>query len=202
MKISYTGKSEAIPTRQRTKLEAKLQKLSKVVERRGEKEAHIVLTQERFLHKVEITVHAWEHALVGIGTNGDAAVAALEAFERLEKQLLKLRARWRDTNRVRDKEADGEKASAILQPPAPAVSSKKAKQVKAASAKESTSSKRAARKQVYRVNHSDGSKPMTLEEAMLEMEASQDYLVYRDAQTDRVTVLMRRSDGHFDLIES
>jgi hypothetical protein len=33
---------------------------------------------------------------------------------------------------------------------------------------------------------------MTLEEAMLEMEASQDYLVYRDAQTDRVTVLMRR----------
>ena len=31
------------------------------------------------------------------------------------------------------------------------------------------------------------------------MEASQDYLVYRDAQTDRVTVLMRRSDGHFDL---
>ncbi len=43
---------------------------------------------------------------------------------------------------------------------------------------------------------------MTLEEAMLEMEASQDYLVYRDAQTDRVTVLLRRSDGHFDLIES
>jgi putative sigma-54 modulation protein len=65
------------------------------------------------------------------------------------------------------------------------------------------SAKKAGRKQVYRVNHSDGSsKPMTLEEAMLEMEASQDYLVYRDAQTDRVTVLMRRSDGHFDLIES
>ena len=43
---------------------------------------------------------------------------------------------------------------------------------------------------------------MTLEEAMLEMESSHDYLVYRDAQTDRVTVLMRRPDGHFDLIES
>jgi hypothetical protein len=34
------------------------------------------------------------------------------------------------------------------------------------------------------------------------MEASQDYLVYRDAQTDRITVLMRRPDGNFDLIES
>jgi putative sigma-54 modulation protein len=203
MKISYTGKCEEIPIRQRTKLEARLQKLAKVVEQRGEKEAHVVLTKQRFLHKVEITVHAWDHALVGIATNGDIAVAAHEAFDRLEKQLLKLRARWRDTKRVRDKEADGEKASASLRAAAPAPISNKAKPAKAVNhAKVSTGAKKAARKQVYRVNHSDGNKPMTLEEAMLEMEASQDYLVYRDAQTDRVTVLMRRSDGHFDLIES
>jgi putative sigma-54 modulation protein len=201
MKISYTGKCEEIPIRQRTKLEARLQKLAKVVEQRGEKEAHVVLTQQRFLHKVEITVHAWDHALVGIATNGDIAVAAHEAFDRLEKQLLKLRARWRDTKRVRNKEAEGEKASASLRAAAPVIS--KAKQVKATNhAKVSTGAKKVARKQVYRVNHSEGNKPMTLEEAMLEMEASQDYLVYRDAQTDRVTVLMRRSDGHFDLIES
>ncbi len=139
----------------------------------------------------------WDHALVGIATDGDVAVAAHAAFDRLEKQLLKLRARWRDTKRVRDKEADGEKASANLQA---AVVPKKAKI--ASSAKVSAGAKKSARKQVYRVNHNDGNKPMTLEEAMLEMEAAQDYLVYRDAQTDRVTVLMRRSDGHFDLIES
>jgi putative sigma-54 modulation protein len=199
MKISYTGKSEAIPPRQRTKLEAKLQKLSKVLERRGEKEAHVVLTQERFLHKVEITVNAWDHALVGIATDGDIAIAAHEAFDKLEKQLLKLRARWRDTKRVRDKEADGAKASASLQ--AAAASTKKTKGANSANDSRA-GARKAASKQVFRVNHSEGSKPMTLEEAMLEMEASQDYLVYRDAQTDRVTVLMRRSDGHFDLIES
>jgi ribosome hibernation promoting factor len=203
MKISYTGKSEEIPQRQRAKLEAKLQKLSKVVEHRGEKEAHVVLTQQRFLHKVEITMNAWDHALVGIATNADVAVAAHEAFERLEKQLLKLRARWRDTTRVRDKEADGEKASATLHPPPPAATSNRAKKAKIANnSKPAVGVKKAARKQVFRVNSSDGNKPMTLEEAMLEIEASQDYLVYRDAQTDRVTVLMRRSDGHFDLIES
>ena len=204
MKISYTGKSEEIPQRQRSKLEAKLQKLSKIVEHRGEKEAHVVLTQQRFLHKVEITMNAWYHALVGIATNGDITAAAHEAFERLEKQLLKLRARWRDTTRVRDKEADGEKASATLHPPPPVATSKRAKKAKAADSSKSAvvSAKKAARKQVFRVNSSDGNKPMTLEEAMLEIEASQDYLVYRDAQTDRLTVLMRRSDGHFDLIES
>ena len=42
---------------------------------------------------------------------------------------------------------------------------------------------------------------MTLDEAVLEMEQKRDYLVYRDAKTDRVAVLMRRRDGHFDLIE-
>ncbi|MGA2880871.1 MAG: ribosome-associated translation inhibitor RaiA [Bryobacteraceae bacterium] len=203
MKISYTGKSESIPARQRTKLEARLQKLSKVVEHRGEKEAHVVLTQQRFLHKVEITMNAWDHAMVGIGTDGDIAVAAHEAFDKLEKQLLKLRARWRDTKRVRDKEADGEKASEVLHPAPPAASSNRAKKATiASSTKMLAGAKKSARKQVFRVNSSDGSKPMTLEEAMLEMEASQDYLVYRDAQTDRLTVLMRRSDGHFDLIES
>jgi putative sigma-54 modulation protein len=204
MKIVYTGKAEEIPPRQRAKLEAKLQKLSKVVERRGEKEAHVVLTEQRFLHKVEITINAWDHAMVGIATDADIAVAAHEAFDRLEKQLLKLRARWRDTKRVRDKEADGEKASATLDTaPRSAAVSSKAKPGKAAvNVKESAGPRKAAPRQVFRVNHSEGSKPMTLEEAMLEMEASQDYLVYRDAQTDRVTVLMRRSDGHFDLIES
>jgi putative sigma-54 modulation protein len=196
MKISYTGKADLIPARQRGKLEAKLQKLSKSLERRGEKEAHIVLTQERFLHKVEITVNAWDHALVGIGTDADLSSAAHMAFDKLEKQILKLGARWRDTRRVRDKEADGAKASEIFQPAA--APPKKA----AAISGRTSAAKRAAPKRVFRVNHSDGRKPMSLEEAMLEMEASQDYLVYRDAQTDRVTVLMRRPDGHFDLIES
>jgi putative sigma-54 modulation protein len=202
MKISYTGKPESIPPRERTKLEAKLNKLSKILERRGEREAHVVLTQERFLHKVEITVHVWDHDMVGIAADGDISVAAHEAFNRLEKQVLKLRERWRDTKRVRDKEADGEKATASLQPAQRSANSAKGKQAKIVSVKASASVKKATRRQVFRVDPSEGSKPMTLEEAMLEMEASQDYLVYRDAQTDRVTVLMRRSDGHFDLIES
>ena len=43
---------------------------------------------------------------------------------------------------------------------------------------------------------------MTLDEALLEMEEDRDYLVYRDADKECVSVLVRRRDGHFDLIES
>ena len=42
---------------------------------------------------------------------------------------------------------------------------------------------------------------MTVDEAMLEMEENRDYVVYRDAEKQSVSVLVRRRDGHFDLIE-
>ena len=43
---------------------------------------------------------------------------------------------------------------------------------------------------------------MTLDEALIEIEKGRDYLVYRDAETDRLSVLLRRRDGHFDLVEA
>jgi len=192
MKIRYTGRHEEFPPKQRAKLEAKIQKLSKLVERRGEKEAHVILTQERFLRKVEITINAWDHALVGIGLDSDLVAAANTALERLEKQILKVRTKFRDTKRNKGK-GGGEAEEA----PQPAIIRSKEKKSNAAQPAE-----RGNRKKIYRVNHRDGNKPMTLEEAMLEMEATEDYMVYRDAETDRVHVLMRRPDGHFDLIES
>jgi putative sigma-54 modulation protein len=194
MKISYTGRHEEFPPKQRAKLEAKIQKLSKLMERRGEKEAHVILTQERFLHKVEITINAWDHAMVGVGTDGDLVAASHAALDRLEKQVLKVRAKFRDGRRHKDKE--------VGEPQGVEAVATRSKVGKHAAAAPSRTPKGKDPKKIYRVNHRDGSKPMTLEEAMLEMEASQDYMVYRDAQTDKVSVLMRRPDGNFDLIES
>jgi hypothetical protein len=59
-----------------------------------------------------------------------------------------------------------------------------------------------AEPQVFRVNHYDKRKPITLDEALLEMEKNRPYFVYRDAETDCVSVLIRRPDGNFDLIEA
>jgi putative sigma-54 modulation protein len=52
------------------------------------------------------------------------------------------------------------------------------------------------------VDYDDGHKPMTLEEAILEMESNADYFVYQDLDRSRLSVLLRRRDGHFDLIEA
>jgi putative sigma-54 modulation protein len=187
MKISYTGRHEEFPPKQRAKLEAKIQKLSKLT--KGDKEAHVILSQERFLQKVEITLNVWDHALVGVGTDRDLVTASDDAVGRLEKQLVKLRTKFHDTKRHAGKDSSVPQTAE----PVPA-GKKKSAAVHALDGQH--------RKKIFRVNHRDGSKPMTVDEAILEMGAAQDYMVYRDAGTDRVTVLMRRPDGHFDLIES
>jgi putative sigma-54 modulation protein len=194
MKITYTGRHEVFPPKQKAKLEAKLQKLSKMLERRGEKEAHVILSQERFLHKIEVTINAWDHSLVGVGSNRDLITAACEALDKLEKQLRKVRDKWL-AKRHKDNGAGAMNGLPAQADAAPSKNGKVRKQVSLAGGKRGN-------KKVFRVNNRGGNKPMTLEEAMLEMEVSQDYMVYRDSQTDRVAVLMRRPDGHFDLIES
>ena len=55
--------------------------------------------------------------------------------------------------------------------------------------------------QVVHVNHHERRKPMTVDEAMLEID-NRDYVVYRDAATGRVSVLIKRPDGNCDLIEA
>lgn len=46
-------------------------------------------------------------------------------------------------------------------------------------------------------------KPMSQEEAVLQMETGRhSFLVYRDTETDRITILFRRKDGHYGLVDS
>jgi putative sigma-54 modulation protein len=45
-------------------------------------------------------------------------------------------------------------------------------------------------------------KPMSVEEAVQEVNESKDeFLVFRNAESDSINVIYRRSDGHFGLIE-
>jgi putative sigma-54 modulation protein len=195
MNITYTGRHEDFPSKQREKLETKLRKISKMLDRRGTKEAHVIVSKERFLHKVEITINAHDHALVGVGSDADLFTAMCAAAEKLETQVVRMRTKWRDTHRHAVTKEDK-----VVTATAPVPAKAKAGKSKPARSAKNATLPSVAR--VFRVDYNDGKKPMTLEEAMLEMGASQDYLVYRDAKTDKVSVLMRRPDGHLDLIES
>jgi ribosome hibernation promoting factor len=182
VKITYTGRQVELAPAQLKKLEARFAKIGKLLDGRRECEAHVILSLERHLHNAEATVNYFGHQLVGIGSNGDLFIAIHAAAEKLEKQAVKARTKWRDTKRTPHKSP----SEAESEPAAPA---------------ETVADKEPERR-VFRINHHQKRKPMTLDEAMLEMDRSRDYLVYRDAETDRISVLLRRRDGNFDLVES
>ncbi|MGC2662088.1 MAG: ribosome-associated translation inhibitor RaiA [Bryobacteraceae bacterium] len=99
MKLIYSGKTKDFTPELEEKVSLKLGKLGKMIERRGEREAHITHQMERHLHKVEIQVNFYDHALIGEGEDADLATALHGAIEKIEKQVVKLRTRWRDTHR-------------------------------------------------------------------------------------------------------
>jgi putative sigma-54 modulation protein len=178
MKITYTGRQVELAPAQLKKLEAQFAKTGKLLDGKGDCEIRVVLSVQRHLQRAEATVNYFGHELVGLATDPDLFCAIHGAAQKLEKQALKAREKWRDGKRKShkiDSEAEATSAPAEAQAQ-PAV-------------------------HIYHVNHHDRRKPMTLEEALLEMDDARHYMVYRDAVTDRVAVLIRRPDGHFDLVE-
>ena len=85
MNVSYRGIHKELPSKLQEKVDAKFAKLSKLLERRGEKEAHVVITTERHLHHAEITLQFYDHQLVCMGTDADLFTALSSALEKLEK---------------------------------------------------------------------------------------------------------------------
>jgi putative sigma-54 modulation protein len=160
-------------------LEAHFAMIGKMLDGRRECETHVVLSLERRMHHAEATINYFNHQLVGLGSSTDLFTAVHSAVEKLEKQAVKARTKWRDTKRTPHKAS-------------PEVEAEPATETDAETEPE---------RRIYHVNHQKR-KPKTLDEALMEMDKNRDYLVYRDAETDRVSVLVRRRDGHFDLVEA
>jgi len=199
MKITYRGIAQQLPPQLQKKVDVKFGKLSKLLERRGEKEAHVALTTERHRHHAEITLQFYDHKLVGEGEDADIFTAMSVALEKLEKQAVTQRGKWREKARRHNgagiKHPDPDRVEATPVKPVRGTATKGA----SAGAK---ATGRAPAQRVFRVNHLNRRKPMTLDEAMMEMESGREYMVYRDSDRECVSVLVRRRDGNFDLIEA
>ena len=186
MKITYTGRKVELAPAELKKLEARFTKIGKLLDGKREAETHVILSLERHLHQAEATVNYYGHQLAGEGSSTDLFTAIHSAAEKLEKQAVKARTKWRDNKRAPHETASEAEAEAA--PPEVDVETE-----------EETASARTPH--VHRVDHHKKRKPMTIEEAVLDME-KREYVVYRDASTDRLSVLLRRRDGNFDLIEA
>ena len=201
MNISYKGKIREFTEIEQKKLDAKFARLGQLVERKGERKAHVVVTATRHLHKAEIQMNFEEHPLVGIASDPDFYQAISAAVDKLEKQTLKVREKMRDHRGPQVKISarlaaglDGALANSTVAKAAAKTAARK----KAAANGTSTGVKTA---KVYRVANHRHSKPMTLDEALIKIKAEHDYFAFVDSASGACSVLIRRPDGHFDLVE-
>ena len=194
MRITYTGRQVELAPAQLRKLEIQCVKLSKMLDgRKSECEARVVLSHERHLHKAEVTVAYHDHSMVALAEDSDLFTAIHGAIGKLEKQAIKVRAKWRDSKRIPRKESVAPEP--VVEAAPPPVKLKTAVKAK-------THGKNGAKARVNHVGEGAIRKSMTLEEAILAMGGEREYLTFLDAKTGAVNVLVRRRDGHFDLVEA
>jgi putative sigma-54 modulation protein len=175
MTIEFTGRKIVVTPALKTFSEAKLKKLSRVLD--GIIEAHVILAVEKHRQTAEIIVHSSQATLTGSETTDDLYKSITQVLAKLEKQAIKLKARYgRGSKRGKGASIRRAREIAEEQPSAP--------------------EPRVIRSRRYAV------KPMSVDEALLQAQGSKDaFLVFRDARSQRVSVLYRRPDGNFGLIE-
>ena len=95
------------------KLTAEFEKVGRMLDNpKGEAEARVVLSHERHLNNVEITVPYHNHELVGEGSDSDLFSAIHAAVAKLEQQAVRVREKWRDSKRISRKETDASREEA------------------------------------------------------------------------------------------
>lgn len=176
MMFEYTGRHVEVTTAIRQHVEEHFKKLDYIFDGISA-DAHVILAVEKNRQTGELIVHWRDHTLTAKDTNADMYMALSRAISKIEKQAIKLK------KKIIDRKHGSPKTSVAV--------AKTDGQLKA-----SPPPVRIVNARRYNV------KPMTAEEAALELSDRTDqFVVFRDADTDRVGVLYKRQDGNFGLIE-
>jgi putative sigma-54 modulation protein len=154
----------------------------------GPADVRIVLSHEKRRFGAEIIATHRRRRWNAHEYTADPRAAVALAFEKIDAQAKK------DNEKIRNRK---DRSSPRLQPAAeatPVTPPRRGKQPVAAR-------RAAADRRIVRVTR-PAVKPMSAEEAALRIDNSeQEFLVYRDATTEKVSVLYKRRDGNFGLIE-
>jgi len=174
MRVDITGRQVEITPGLRQLISKRLAKLERVLNDRAVS-ATVTLSKEKYRRIAEVVVHAkGDHILTGIGSGNAWPLAIRQAADKVEHQAEKLKSKWTEGKRRR---GGSREANA---PPAP----------RAAAPQPIVRAKR------YAV------KPMSVEDAALRLESGPDtFVVFRNADTEAVSIVYRRKDGSLGLIE-
>lgn len=193
MKVEYTGRHVEVTPAIRAHVEEHFRKLDELFENASTASAHVIIDVNKNRHIGEVLVHWREHTLTARDINADMYQALSRAIAKIEKQAIKLKKKIID----RKQGAMPLSALAPQDTPADGDAGEDANRGGAAETSTAEASARIISARRYQV------KPMTAEEAALQLSGADDqFLVFRDAEAnDRVSVLYKRKDGNYGLIQ-
>ena len=176
MEFEFTGRHIDITPAVEELVRKELGKLDRVLDS-APMRAHVTVSSEKHRKRTEIVVYWRDNVFTAVGENADLTQSVATAAIRVQKQGLRLKEKFQAKKRGRQ--------------PAGKVAPVPGGTIEAA-----PSAPRIIPQRRYRV------KPMTPEEAAIILADSDDqFIVFRDAETNRVGVLYSRADGNLGLIE-
>lgn len=175
MRFEYTGRHIEVTPALRSHVEDHFKRIKHLFNGDSAK-AHVIIEVERGRHRSEIIVNWRRDVLTAASTQQDMYRSLAQTIAKIEKQVLKLKNKKVDKTHKAAKAAEVTSRAAEV-PPAP-------------------SSPRIIAARRYAV------KPMTDDEAALRLDGDENqFLVYRDAQDQKISVIYKRKDGNYGLIQ-
>lgn len=177
MKFEYTGRHVDVSPAIRRHVEDHFKKLDHIFNGDSTLSTHVVIDVEKNRQIGEIIVYWRDHTLMAKETNADMYMALTRAMTKIEKQAVKLK------KKIIHRKQGARPTSSVAPDPDG--------QLEAAERPP-----RIINARRYAV------KPMTAEEAAMRLSGEPDqFLVFRDADTERLGVIYKRKDGNYGLIE-
>lgn len=170
--------------------DAKVQRLAKYLHRPID--AHVILSVAKRRHFAEVTLNADRHTLNAKEETGDLYSAIDLVVEKLETQVRKQAGKLK---RLKHATVSPRKRAAPPPVEVPAVPGLRVDVIRA------DSFSRRNGPEIIKTSRLPV-KPMSVEEAVMQMDLmSNDFLVFRNAESAALSVVYRRKDGNYGLIE-
>ena len=196
MNVEITGRQFEVTPAIRKTVDLGLAKLGKIL---GDNfKSKVILTAEKQRRIAEITITRRTKPIVGLAESGDMSVAIGQALEHIEKQVLKMNGRKRDTKRVTKSKWKREAPQEEMQMAVGATSTAAVPVL----VHRFPATMHTSEAHLVKSQESVALRPMTIEEAIKECEfRDREVFVFRD-KDGNVKVLHRKKDGKLELIEA
>jgi putative sigma-54 modulation protein len=174
MKFEYTGRHIEVTPALRSHVESHFDRIDHLFAGNNTK-AHVIIEVEKGRHRSEIVVNWRKEVLTANSTFSDMYQSLTKTIDKIEKQASRLKSKIIDKHHKVQKVTTVKDSGPEIAPASPPT---------------------------IIAEKNNSVKPMTAEEAVLNLDGEENqFLIFRNADNERISVIYKRKDGNYGLIQ-